>query len=156
MSLNKLKKDITNGIKRPIKSRRHSIAISSEEFKSLSNIYFKNLDENQNFELKVDENDFEKIVFMLRWYYNLWVEIDHYSIKIFKDFPSVFILKDEVNKLNHPHTPESFKKNTKMYFTSNNYSTCNWMKGIPLWKNKDGDIVPGCQINYAFIEPYVE
>jgi hypothetical protein len=119
MSIKKLKKDITNGIKRPIKSRRHSISIPPEEFKLLSNIYFKNLDENQNFELKVDKNDFEKIVFILRWYYNLWIEIDPYSIKIFKDFPCVFILKDEVNKLNHPHTPENFKKNTKMYFTSN-------------------------------------
>ena len=156
MSLKKLKKDINYGIKHPIKSRRHNIVISENEFKSLSNIYFKKLDANQNFELKVEENNFEKVVFLLRWYYNLWIEIDDYSIKIFKDFQNVFILKDEVNKLNHPHIPENFSKNTKMYFTSDNYSTCNWMKGIPLWKNKDGDIVQGCQINYTFIEPYLE
>lgn len=154
MSLKKLKKDIKFGIKHSIKSRRHKIVITKKEFKSLSNTYFKNLDENENFKLKVEEYDFEKIVFILRWYYNLWIEINHYSIKIFKDFPNVFILKDEVNKLNHPHTPENFKKNTIMYFTSNKYSTCNWMKGIPLWKNKYGDIVPSCQINYPFLEPF--
>ena len=156
MSLKKIKYDIVTGIKRPIRSRRHKIVVSTEEFKSFSEMYFKNLDEHQNFQLKVDKNDFEKIVFMLRWYYNLWIEIDGSSITIFKNFPSSFILTKEVNKLNHPHTPEIFEEKTKMYLSSNKYSTCNWMKGIPLWKNKDGDIVPGCQINYSFIEPCVE
>ncbi len=156
MNLKKIKEDIIIGIKRPIKSRKHNISVSQEEFKKFSKVYFKNLDENQNFQIKVNKKDFEKIVFILRWYYNLWIQIDNYYINIFKDFPSVFILKDEVNKLNHPHTPEIFKKNTKMYFTSNNYSTCNWMKGIPLWKNKNGNIVPGCQINYSFIKPYLQ
>mgnify|MGYP001261718542 CR=1 FL=1 len=156
MSLKKIKKDIIIGIKRPIRSRRHNINISPEEFKRFSKVYFKNLDENQNFQIKANKKDFEKIVFILRWYYNLWIQIDNYCIRIFKDFPSVFILKDEINKLNHPHTSEIFIKNTKMYFTSDNYSTCNWMKGIPLWTEKNGIFNQGCQINYEFIEPYFE
>ena len=42
-----------------------------------------------------------------------------------------------------------------MYFNNSGYSTCNWLKVIPLWDNKDEEVVegikPNCQVNYDFI-----
>ena len=155
MSFNKFNEDVSNGISRPIKSRKHGILISKTDFIFFSNKYFKNLNKSENFKFTVDKKHIHQIIFMLRCFYNLWIEVENYSIKIFKDFPLTFIITKEVNKLNHPHIPENFNKNTVMYFSKSKYSVCNWLKGIPLWKDQndiDG-IIPSCQINYSFIKP---
>ena len=71
------------------------------------------------------------------------------------DYPGIEIII-EVNNINHPHTPKTFNKGTKMYKTSSNYASCNWLNGIPLWDNKEEEITkelkPSCQVNYGFIK----
>ena len=47
MNLKKIKEDIIIGIKRPIKSRKHNISVSQEEFKKFSKVYFKNLTDQE-------------------------------------------------------------------------------------------------------------
>ena len=43
-----------------------------------------------------------------------------------------------------------------MYFNNSGYSSCNWLKGIPLWDNKVEEVVegikPNCQINYKYLK----
>jgi hypothetical protein len=95
-------------------------------------------------------------VFILRWYYNFWVDINEDSLEVYYSFPKEFEIISEVNKLNHPHTPKTFKKGTKMYFNSSSYSSSNWLNGIPLWDNKDEEVghglKPSCQVNCDYIE----
>ena len=73
-----------------------------------------------------------------------------------KGSPKEFEIISEVNKLNHPHTPKTFKKGTKMYFNSSSYSSSNWLNGIPLWDKKDEEVghglKPSCQVNYNSIK----
>ena len=105
--------------------------------------------------LSNDKKDKETLVFVLRWYYNLWVDINEDFIEVYSSFPKEFEIINEVNKLNHPHTPKTFKKGTKMYFNSSSYSSSNWLNGIPLWDNKYEEVgyglKPSCQINYDYI-----
>ena len=159
MSFNQLHTDLTKGIKRPIRSRKHVISITPEEFNYFHEIYFKDFNVHQDFEFAVKKKDKEKIVFMLRYYYNLWIEIDEFSIKIANNFPTIFLVTAPINKSNHPHCPEEFKKGTLLYLSNSRYATCNWLEGVPLWKDKDKvkgtDLIPSCQINYAYITPKI-
>ena len=144
------------GLKRKISSRKENITISIEEFNLLSKKYFKNINKNKNLFINVDENDKETLIFILRWYYNLWINIRENYIEVYTSIPDTFKIVSEVNKLNHPHSPRTFEKGTKMYFNSSSYSSSNWLKGIPLWDNKDEEVghglKPSCQINYEYIE----
>ena len=149
-----LYKDILSGIKRPIRSRKHEISVSIEYFNYLSKNYFKQLNLSKNFKFSVNIRDKVYVVFLLRCYYNLWIEIDENYIEIFINFPKTFITVNKVNKFNHPHSPEEFDVGTKMYYSGNSYNTCNWMVGVPLWKNKTTDLSPSCQINYTHVKPY--
>ena len=42
-----------------------------------------------------------------------------------------------------------------MYFNPSSYSSCNWMRGIPLWDDKYDEVgdglKPSCQVNYNYI-----
>ena len=156
MNFNRLIKDSKEGLKRKISSRRERISISVDEFNNLSKKYFNQIKEGENLIITLDKKDKEILVFILRWYYNLWIDINEYSIKVYSSFPKEFEIICEVNKLNHPHTPKTFKKGTKMYFNSSSYSSSNWLNGIPLWDNKDEEVgyglKPSCQINYEYIE----
>jgi len=91
MSFNQLYTDLTKGIKRPIRSRKHVISVTPEEFNYFHEMYFKDFNVHQDFEFVVQKKDKEKIVFMLRYYYNLWIEIDEFSIKIANNFPTIFV-----------------------------------------------------------------
>lgn len=156
MNFNRLIKHSKEGLKRKISSRRERISVSVEEFNNLSKKYFNQIKEGENLIINHDKKDKETIVFILRWYYNLWIDINEESIEVFSFFPKEFEIINEVNKLNHPHTPKTFKKGTKMYFNSSSYSSSNWLNGIPLWDNKDEEInhglKPSCQVNYDCIE----
>tara|TARA_B110000977_G_scaffold184578_1_gene248493 strand:- start:1155 stop:1643 length:489 start_codon:yes stop_codon:yes gene_type:complete len=155
---NKLIKERDLGLKRKITSRRLKLKISIEEFADLTTKYFLDLKSDENiFKIKLLEQDKETLLFILRVYYKLWIEVDEYSIKIYNSFPEKFTLTKEVNKSNHYFTPETFKKGTIMYSISGSYSSANRMAGVPLWKNLEPiegkDLIPSVQINYSFITP---
>ena len=156
MNFNRLIKDSKEGLKRKISSRRERISVSVDEFNNLSKKYFNQIIEGENLIIYHDKKDKEILVFILRWYYNLWVDINEDFIEVYSCFPKVFKIVSEVNKSNHPHTPKTFKKGTKMYFNFSSYSSSNWLNGIPLWDNKDEEVVhglkPSCQVNYDYIE----
>jgi hypothetical protein len=156
MNFNRLIKDSKEGLKRKISSRREKISVSIEEFNIISKKYFNKIKENKNLNIKFDTKDKEILVFILRWYYNLWIDVNEDSIEVYYSIPKEFEIISEVNKLNHPHVPKTFKKGTKMYFSSSIYSSSNWLNGIPLWDNKDEEVdyglKPSCQVNYNYIK----
>lgn len=156
MNFNRLVTDSREGLKRDISSRRENISITIEEFSFISRKYFKNIKKQTNIVIEPEEKDKEKLIFILRWYYNLWIDINEDNIEVYSFFPKEFEIISDVNKLNHPHTPKTFEKGTKMYYSnSSSYYSCNWLKGIPLWDNKDEVVIegltPSCQVNYDFI-----
>jgi len=157
MNFNKLIKHSSEGINKNIYSRRDDISVSIELFDMLSKKYFHSIKKGQNLNIEYDENDKQTLIFILRWYYNLWIYINKNQIRVYSNFPKEFKIIKEVNKSNHPHTPKTFKKGTKMIFSSSKYSTCNWLRGIPLWDNKEdrfyGGLKPSCQINYEYVKP---
>ena len=75
MNFNRLITDSKEGLKRNIFSRREKKLVSVEEFDLLSKKYFNQIKENKNLIIHFDKNDKETLVFILRWYYNLWIEI---------------------------------------------------------------------------------
>ena len=154
-----LMKDSKNGISRIIKSRRGGKIITPEEFSIIVKSYFLNLPNKGNFKFFFDENDRDNLLFILRYHYQLWLEVWNNQIEIFREFPEEFQIIKELNKSNHPHTPKTFKKGTKMYYNSSSYSTSNWLNGIPLWDNKNEEVgnglKPSCQINYNYIRIYM-
>ena len=156
MNFRRLINDSKEGLKRKISSRRDNVVMSIEAFQKLSNKYFKQIKEGENLIINVEKEDKEIIIFILRWYYNLWIEIREEVIEVFYIFPEKFEIIKEVNYINHPHTPKTFNKGTKVYKTSSNYASCNWLNGIPLWDNKEEEITkelkPSCQVNYGFIK----
>ena len=156
MNFSRLVNDSKFGLSRKISSRKEQIIISNEEFNLLSKKYFKNIHKDKNLLINFDENDKETLIFILRWYYNLWIDVRENYIEVYTSIPDTFKIVSEVNKLNHPHSPRTFEKGTKMYFNSSSYSSSNWLKGIPLWDNKDEEVghglKPSCQINYEFIK----
>ena len=155
MYFNKLAKDSNEGLKRKISSRREKIFISVEMFETLSKKYFNNVSQNSKLTIKYEEEDKDNLIFILRYHYQYWIEINKDLIQIFSSFPKEFEIIKQVNKSNHLHTPKTFKKGEKLYFNSNGYSSCNWLKGIPLWNNKNKELnkglIPSCQINYDYI-----
>ena len=157
MNFNRLVTDSKEGLKRNISSRRENISITVKEFGFISRKYFKNIKKQTNLIIVPNEKDKERLIFILRWYYNLWIDINEDNIEVYSFFPKEFEIISDVNKLNHPHTPKTFEKRTKMYYiNSSSYSSCNWLKGIPLWDNKDEVVIeglkPSCQINYEYIK----
>ena len=156
MNFNRLVTDSKEGLKRNISSRRENISITIEEFSFISRKYFNNIKKQTNLVIEQNEKDKEKLIFILRWYYNLWIDINKDNIEVYSFFPKGFEIISEVNKLNHPHTKKTFKRGTKMYFNNSGYSSCNWLKGIPLWDNKDEEVIeglkPSCQINYQYVK----
>ena len=156
MKFNRLIDDSKGELKKNISSRRENISVTFQEFNTISKKYFNNVSKDKNLIIKFDKDDKETLVFVLRWYYNLWIDLKKNYIEVYSSFPKEFEIVSEVNKLNHPHTPKTFEKGTKMFYNSSSYSSCNWLKGIPLWDNKDEEVVeglkPSCQINYNFVK----
>ena len=158
MSYLKFRESCLKGIKRDIKSRRERKKISPDKFYIIVERYFNDLPPNKNFKFKCNQNDLDDLLFILRYEFNLWLEISEKEIEIYNNFPEKFILINDVDKTNHYHTPKNFSKGTIMYFLSKSggYSSCNWLNGIPLWHNKDDvyehELSPSVQINYDFIK----
>ena len=118
MIFNNLIKDVNQGLKRKIYSRRDKITVTVKEFEALAKKYFKGIKDNHNFKFNYQLSDKDILVFVLRWYYHLWIKIDDNSIEILHSFPKKFKIVKEVNKSNHFHTPKTFKTGTIMYFNS--------------------------------------
>tara|TARA_B110000977_G_scaffold187905_1_gene255544 strand:+ start:137 stop:619 length:483 start_codon:yes stop_codon:yes gene_type:complete len=156
MKFNRLIDDSKGELKKNISSRRENISVTFQEFNTISKKYFNNVSKDKNLIIKFDKDDKETLVFVLRWYYNLWIDLKKDYIEVYSSFPKEFEIVSEVNKLNHPHTPKTFEKGTKMFYNSSSYSSCNWLKGIPLWDNKYEEVVeglkPSCQISYNFVK----
>ena len=154
--MKRLFNDVSNGLLRDIYIRKNSFRISMSEFDLISNKYFKILNPEQNFIFNVEKNDLEKMIVLLRVYYNYWIDLNDYSVEIYKTFPTKFIITKEVNFQNHLHIPRIFVLNEIMLKSNNNYSTCNWQRGIPLMAEldkKNGIDDYSCQINYSYIKP---
>lgn len=155
---NRFVSDVKNGIKRKISSRRLKLLVSIEEFNLLSKKYFLDLNTDiKTFDFNVEASDKENILFILRVYYGLWIEIKELSITIHSEFPEKFELIKEVNKSNHYFTPKTFPKGTIMYSVGSAYSSSNGISGTSLWDNlntiEGTDLIPSVQINYDFIKP---
>ena len=160
MSFENFIKCVNDGIKRDIKSRRLKMKVSVDEFSAFSKKYFKNInDKDLSFKFVLDEVDKNSILFILRSFFDMYVEVKENSIIVFKNFPKKFILLKEVNKSNHYFTPRTFKKGTIMYSISPSYSSANRMNGVPLWDSletiNDTELIPSVQINYDYIKPYI-
>ena len=160
MSFENFFKCVNDGIKRDIKSRRLKMKVSVDEFSAFSKKYFKNInDKDLSFKFVLDEVDKNSILFILRSFFNMYVEVKENSIIVFKNFPKKFILLKEVNKSNHHFTPRTFKKGTIMYSISPSYSSANRMNGVPLWDSletiEETELIPSVQINYDYIKPYI-
>lgn len=150
--------DVKNGIKRKISSRRLKMQVSIEEFSLLSKKYFDGLEPDiEIFNFNIEQSDKDNILFILRVYYGLWIEIKELSIKIHSKFPEKFKLIKEVNKSNHYFTPKIFPKGTIMYSVGSAYSSSNGLSGTSLWDNlnpiEGTELIPSVQINYDFIKP---
>ena len=106
----------------------------------------------------VNEKEFDKmnILFVLRSFFRMYVEIRENSVVVFKNFPKKFVLLKEVNNSNHHFTPKTFSKGTIMYSISPSYSSANRMNGVPLWDNletiEDTELIPSVQIDYDYIK----
>lgn len=158
MSFQEFLNCINNGLKRNIKSRRLKLNVTIKEFDKLAEKYFTNLNkEDDSFDFTVEEEEKNDVLFILRSYFCFYVEVEKNYIKVFKDFPKRFILTKEVNRSNHPFTPQTFKEGTIMYSVIPAYSSVNRMNGIPLWNNlktiEGTELIPSVQINYDFICP---
>lgn len=128
--------DVKNGIKRKISSRRLKMHVSVEEFNLLSKKYFIGLKTDiETFNFNIELSDRDNILFILRVYYGLWIEIKGLSISIYRKFPEKFKLIREVNKSNHYFTPKTFPKGTIMYSVGSAYSSSNGLSGTSLWDN---------------------
>ena len=91
MSLEEFYDCINNGLKRDIKSRRLKMRVSVDEFSALSNKYFKNInDKDLTFKFIVEEFDKMNILFVLRYFFRMYVEIRENSVVVFKNFPNKF------------------------------------------------------------------
>lgn len=136
--------------------RKTKYEISKPRLNELVERYFK--DFNQDIiekNISVEKTDMEDLLFLLRYHFRMWVEIKDSSLTIFKNFPSQFKIIMEVNKSNHPFTPQIFEAGQIMYFYPYAYGTVNWLNGIPLATSltpiEDTNIIATTQINYNFI-----
>lgn len=149
-------KDSKEGLRKNIFSRKENLIVTVGEFNQLSKKYFSSIEKYKNHIIYYDQKDKQILIFVLRWYYKLWIDIRKDLIEVHFTFPKEFEILSEVNKYNHPHTPKIFKKGTVMYYNSSKYNTSNWLRGIPLWDDKDEEVIeglkPSCQINYNFIK----
>ena len=90
MNFNRLVTDSKEGLKRNISSRRENISITIEEFSFISRKYFKNIKKQTNLIIEPETKDKEKLIFILRWYYNLWIDINEDNIDIYSFIPKEF------------------------------------------------------------------
>ena len=93
MNFNKLVKDSKEGLKRSIFSRREKLIVSIDEFNLLSKKYFNHITKDENLIVEFDNNDKEPLVFIFRWYYNLWIDINNHFIEVYHSFPKQFEIK---------------------------------------------------------------
>jgi len=80
MNFNRLINDSKEGLKRKISSRREKIIVSINEFNKLSERYFNQIKEGENFTIEFEKIDKEILIFILRWYYNSCFNISNTSI----------------------------------------------------------------------------
>lgn len=143
-------------------NRKLNYMITKERLNYLFKDYFILLtDEGAYQTFYFRKKDVPVLLVLLRLHFKLWIEFKKTGnlLKVYKKFPSTFIITKEVNKQNHWFTPETFTKGTILYFTKNNFDTVNWLNGIPLSKSlkpvEGTNIIPSTQINYEFIVPII-
>ncbi len=140
-----------------IYKRKIKYEIQTPRLNELVKRYFDGFDGNLTEKtITIENSDMEDILFLLRYHFRMWIEVKDASLTIFKNFPSQFKIIKEVNKSNHPFTPQTFKVGTIMYFNDSSYGTANWLNGIPLAISltpvEGTSIIPTTQINYDFIQ----
>ena len=154
--LQKFITDIKNGINHDISSRKEKIRVSPKLFNKYSSKYFNNIKENLITSITIDKTDLKNVLFILRSYYILWVEIEENKIPIHPKYPKSFEVIKEIPNLDDVLKKKRFQKGSILYHVSNSYNTCNRLKGVPLWyemnTNNEG-VTPSLQVNYEFIQP---
>lgn len=148
MSFSQLIKDSKLGINKKIYSRKNNFIVSVDEYNSISKKYFSGISSNNNYCFEFTRKDLNALKFILRWYYQLWIDVSQNTICIHKEHPKLFLMTKNFN----PSGIKEFKKNTIMYLQYSRYSLCNWNEGIPLWDIPEADYTPYCQVNYDFIK----
>ena len=151
MSFLGLIKDSQIGIKKKIYSRKNNFTVSVEEFQRISIKYFNGISFDKNYCFPYDEKDLSILKFILRWYYQLWIEISQSKLCIHKELPTQYRLIKNFSL----RGTKSFKKNTILFLQPNKYSLCNWNKGIPLWDSPEDYSTAYCQVNYDLIEVHI-
>ncbi|MET6989178.1 hypothetical protein [Sediminicola arcticus] len=140
------------------KKRKSKFSISDERINDIYDTYFSPIIIKENkFTTRVSENDFDEILYLLRVYFKVWVEIDNREITIYQDFPERFKIIKEVNKENHWFTPKTISIGTIMHFSKDHYGIVNFMNGLPMSETASPKsslvLTPILQINYSFIKP---
>ncbi|WP_296636197.1 hypothetical protein [Polaribacter sp.] len=119
--------------------------------------YFKDLSFLINEKIIVSNEDKDIIIFLLRVYFKVWIEIEDIKIIIYKKFPEKFKIIKEVNKYNHFFTPRAFLVGEVLFYRNSVYGTCNFLNGIPLAESLEPvegtSIIATTQINYEYINP---
>ena len=154
--INKLELDIKNGLNHDITSRKEKIRVSPKLFSEYSSKYFNKIKNNSITPITIDKTDLKNVLFILRSYYTLWVELKGNKISIYSKFPKSFVIITEIPNLDDDLIEKGFQKGSVLYHVSNSYNTCNRLRGVPLWyemnTNNEG-LTPCLQVNYEFIQP---
>ena len=148
--------NIREGIKHDISSRREKIRITPKLFGEYSTKYFNSITDNQNNTVTIEDIDKKNILFLLRNYFCLWVEIDGNRFSIHSEFPKSFMVIKDIPNLDDDLRKKGFQKGGILYHVYNSYNTCNRLRGVPLWyemNTNNKEITPSFQVNYEFIQP---
>jgi hypothetical protein len=152
--------DILNGWSKDYYDRKLDVFFSMTDFDYFKETYFSSLITNDCIKILDSNKDKKIIIDLLRLKYNIWLEIDEFSIIVSKELPSAFKVIKSINNHNHFYTPKEFSIDSILYFSNTgSYGNCNWKKGIPLWENlnviEGTTIIPYVQIDYEYIEPFI-
>ncbi|MFD1314231.1 DUF4116 domain-containing protein [Namhaeicola litoreus] len=140
-------------------NRKEIFHITPERLQYFFDTYFNLPLDDWDYYVSYDPSDHDELLLLMRFHLHLYVHdnVDENKIYIPPYFPRVFQIEKEVNKTNHPHVPETFEVETKLFYVNDHYGTNNWLLGIPLSKNfeplEGTNLIPTTQINYDYIFP---
>jgi hypothetical protein len=143
----------------PFKSKKKVIYnLPQQRLLYLAQNYFASTPKCGNYQFEFLKDDEMDLLFLLRVYFSMYVEVNNELMTVYEVFPRRFKLIKEVNSQNHRHAPKTFSVNSIMHLSKSVYGTNNYLNGIPLSEDLEvvpgTNIVPSVQINYQYIKPY--
>ena len=137
--------------------RKYKRIITFDTLLKLYQTCFSYLSFKANEEITVSKDDKDIVIFLLRVHFRQWIEVQGFSITLYKDFPKQFEVIKEVNKCNHFFTPRTFLVGEVLIYSNSVYGSCNFLNGIPLAESLEPvagtTIIATTQINYKYIKP---